>query len=381
MKCFPTLLRRPQLLLLLLVCPLLGCNSATSPSRETQAAAPNKYEEYADALAAAESGAANDEFERYLSDVGSISIAGEDILHLNRFRVARDGSILVCDFERKVVLRFDSQGKNKTTIGTNDNAPGGYVFPTDVVETKDSSIAIPDFQGYRVNLFGMDGTFRSSFIFSPQSFSAQQLIVNDQNDSFYLFGNRWQYDGDGNRIGADLIHKYTASGDYLGSFLDFPERFKALDLYNNSFTLSDIADGTVYTMLPFDYSIYQLSSDDKLSVFLKGGTKDYREPQTKLDSQKAPRSESYQVFQEWALTHTPLVALVVSGDKLFVEYQTFNPLRYTIDIWSRSTRKLTGTFRTNRLLLGRGEGNSLYFLNNIEARMQHEYVISKAEPK
>jgi hypothetical protein len=90
-------------------------------SGETRAELPaNKYEEYASALAAADANAPTDELDRYFKVSGSATLRVDDVLHLNRFKVARDGSLLVCDFERKVVLRFDPEGKDSTR-GTTTN--------------------------------------------------------------------------------------------------------------------------------------------------------------------------------------------------------------------------------------------------------------------
>jgi hypothetical protein len=46
-------------------------------------------------------------------------------------------------------------------------------------------------------------------------------------NDFYLCGNRWQQDSAGQVAGAELIHKYSASGDFVASYLPFPEQAKA----------------------------------------------------------------------------------------------------------------------------------------------------------
>jgi hypothetical protein len=196
-----------------------------------------------------------------------------------------------------------------------------------------------------------------------------------------LFGNRWQTNEKGETVGADLIHKYSPTGEYLASFQQFPEEAKSLDLYNYDFPATDIQEGDIFTVLPFDYTIYRLTEKDEFSVFLKGKKDDFIAPSVKLDASKTAPADAYKFVQSWRLKWTPIASLAVLGDDLFVQYQTFNPLRYTIDNWSISTKQLKTTIKTNYLLLNRGLDNNFYFLKNLENREQPSYEIIRAEIK
>ena len=73
------------------------------------------------------------------------------------------------------------------------------------------------------------------------------------------------------------------------------------------------------------------------------------------------------------------MGLTVSKGKLIIQYQTFNKLRYTIDIWSVSNNKLLKTIKTNRMLLTRGGNENLYILDNLDVKEQKDFRIIKAK--
>lgn len=359
----------------------IGCRSSTAKASETKTEPERSYQEYSDAVSNAEKAASKDEFDKFFITKAVISFSGNDIEHLSKLNVGKTGAIYVCDFDNRRISGYDSSGNNIKLIGKAGNEPGSHVFPTDAVEFNNSSVAVPDFSGHRVNIFSSDGSFKSSFIYTPQNFSAQRLVFNEANDSFYLFGNRWQTNMEGVTVGSDLMHKYSSSGEYLMSSLPFPEDYKALDLYNYSFPMTDVSGGAIYVVLPFDYTIYRVDANDNLSVFLKGNKNGFKPPSVKMDATKVPRPEAYKAAQAWELTWTPIVGLAVMGDDLLIQYQTFNPLRYTIDVWSTSSKKLKKTFSTDHLLLGRGQDNNFYFLTNLESKHQESYVITRVRTK
>lgn len=374
---------RPVPFFFALVVFMSACGGPSRPpSVETKASAESAFPEYTNALSTAERSIAEDALEKNFNNLGTIALkGGEELKNLNLFRVGKDGSILISDFDRKIVEKFDPEAKTKAVIGKQGNEPGGYLFPTDVVETGDSSIAIADFQGHRVNIFSKEGTYVSSFIYTTETFSAQKLVFDNESGSFYLFGNRWQTDQNNVTTGAELIHKYSSSGVYSGSFLQFPDAFKALGLYNYDFPAVDSKDGDIYLALPFEYKIYRLDKKGELSVFLTGDKNDFKAPATKLDASKVPRADAYKFVQSWLMTWTPIVSLAVVGDDMIVQYQTFNPLRYTTDVWSLSSKKLRNSFHTNHLMLSRGPDKYVYFLKNLSAKEQPEYEVIRTEIK
>lgn len=345
------------------------------------AAAVATDDEFAAALRRAQQSAQSDGLGRAFEVESKISIAGGDLTNLSQLRANADGSFSVVDYDRKKVGVYDRAGAFVRPVGDSGNQPGAHVWPSDAVAASDGATAVSDFQGHRVNVFGADGKFLSSFIYTPQNFSAQRVIFDDTTRSFYLYGNRWQMSPNGQLEGATLLHKYSPEGKFAGSYLPFPEEAKALDLYNYDAPSLDIDRGEVFVTLPFDYKVYRLTPEGDLSTFLTGKETAFKGPTEALESKKRPPEEAYRYVQNWRLKWTPITNLVVEKDKLLVQYQTFNPLRYTVDIWSRATKKKLMSFDTNHIILTQDSEGHVYFLDNLEAKGQQRYDVIRAKLK
>lgn len=358
-----------------------GCSGGKLTDVSQAATPPLPSSAYAVALRVAKENGSRDELETIFKIDARFSLTGPKINSLSMLRVKQDGSILLLDNQRKVAAAYTAGGAYVGSIGGTGNSPGNQLWPSDVIETKDEAIAVSDFQGHRVNIFSRDRQLKSSFVYTPQSFSAQRLIYDDVNSCFYLFGNRWQQGSDGETSGADLLHKYSSDGQFVASYFPFPEKAKGLDLYSFNSPAMDIHDGVLYIALPFDYTVYRMDSAGKMSALFKGEQTPFKEPTTKLDPSQVPPEDSYRYVQDWRASWTPILALVRIKDHVLVEYQTFEDLRYRIDVWSLATGKITRSIKTNHLMLTRGGDGNIYFLDNLENRGQSQYGILKATPK
>lgn len=310
-----------------------------------------------------------------------VSLPGGQINNLSQLRVGRDGTIMVVDYDRRLAETYDRGGRFLRRIGGAGNEPGSQVWPSDMVETVGGGLAVSDFQGHRVNLFAGDGAFRSSFIYTPQNFSAQSMLYDDATRSFYLYGNRWQQDEAGRTVGAELVHKYSESGEFVASYLPFPDGAKPLDLYSYDHPAMDIADGSLFVALPFDYTVYQLTPDGQFSTFLKQEGAGFRGPAAGIEVKPRTPAEAYRYIQNWRLTWTPISGLVSDGERLLVQYQSFDPLRYTVDVWSSKTRKKVASFKTNYSILAKGGDGFVYLLRNLEKKGEGRYEVVRAKLK
>jgi hypothetical protein len=374
-------------LTLLLSLSQLQC-AAHKPAAHTTAdlataapAAPGTPDRFSVALAQARQHLPADEFAKTFSVDAKFSLSGQQIKNLSQFRVSPDGGLALIDYDRMQAEAYDSAGHYTRPLGGTGNEPGAHVWPADIAVTAEHTLAVADFQGHRVNIFMPDGKLQSSFIYTPQNFSAQRILYDDLSHSFYLFGNRWQYGPDRQVTGAELIHKYTATGDYVASYLPFPDQAKPLDLYAYDFPATDIEKGDLFIALPFDYTIYRLTAAGQLSTYLTAAKSAFKAPATGLQPGHVSPAESYRYVQNWRLGWTPINNLVVVGDRLLVQYQTFNPLRYTIDVWALAAKRKVATINTNYCLLTKGAGGQLYFLENLEAKDQEHYDIVRAKLK
>lgn len=349
---------------------------------DAYAAPPVKSGNFELALEKARQNEGRDEITRAVEVAATIRLRGRELASLDELKVKADGSLLVVDSERQSVEMFDGEGAHRRAVGARGSRPGHYVLPSGVSESGQGAIAVSDFKAHRVSIFSAEGEFARSFIYTAQKYSAQRITYEPLTKSFYLFGNRWQHDQQNRLVGADLLHKYNEAGEYVGSFIPFPEAAKSLDLYGHDSPALDVRDGHLYLALPFEYKIYRLSPAGELTAPVEGGGAPFRAPATALTWRpgSAP-AERVADWQDWRLTWTPIVGLAVEGDALMVQYQTFDPLRYRVDIWSLRGRRKLATLATNHALLTRGADGFVYFLNNLDARGQGQYEIIRARLK
>ena len=358
----------------------VGCNSAKQSGPQKGGHSPQSNA-YGLALQQAKDNASSDELESIVKVKARLSLSGQNIKSLSVLRVKQDSTLLVLDNERRIAESYDPLGAYTGTIGEAGNGPGQQLWPSDVIEVANQSVAVSDFQGHRVNTFSKDGQFNSSFIYTPQNFSAQRMVYDAANDWFFLFGNRWQTNGNGEILGADLLHKYASNGQFIASYFPFPEKAKRLDLYSFNSPAIDVSDGVLYIALPFDYTVYRLDKSGEMKTLFQGTNTSFKEPTKKLETESIPPEDAYNYVQTWRLGWTPILALARIGDHLLVQYQTFDKLRYTIDVWSLASGKIVRSVKTNHLMLTRGGDGYIYFLGNLENRGQSQYEILQSTPQ
>ena len=362
------------MLLIMQVVLAVGCNTAKQGSLQKDRLT-SQSNAYSLALQGAKDNASTDELESIFKVKARVSLSGQNIKSLSLLRVKQDSTLLVVDNERRVAEAYDPSGAYSGTVGEVGNGPGKQLWPSDVIEVANQSVAVSDFQAHRVNVFANDGQFRSSFIYTPQSFSAQRMVYDAANGCFFLFGNRWQTSDNGEISGADLLHKYDQNGQFIASYFPFPEKAKSLDLYSFNSPAIDLSDGVLYIALPFDYTVYRLDKSGEMKALFQGANTGFKEPTVKLETEKIPREDSYNYVQTWRLGWTPILALARINDHLLIEYQTFDKLRYTIDVWSLASGNIVKSIKTNHLMLNRGGDGYIYFLDNLENRGQSQYEI------
>lgn len=364
-------------IVLLMVALLTQCTLLPDSAQPDKVSVNFQSELFKEALNRARTSAHDDQFDKVFKADEKVFLSGKNISSLSRFQVTPDARMLVVDAGAQQVSAFDKTGQPVNAIGSRGSKPGFYSFPTDVTVTKSREVAVSDFQPNRVNIYSGEGEFVKSFTYTHEGFSSQRILYDDASNSFYLFGNKWKTDAGGRVLGADLVHKYTAAGDYEKSFLPFPESGKGLDLYAYDEPAIDLADGNLVIALPFEYVVYGLDPKGSLTTLLKGDSDTFKSPSTPLDVERARKEPSY--FQDWQLTWTPINNIVKSGDNLIVQYQTFSPTRYTIDVWSMQKKTKIASVKTNRAILTRDRDGYLYFLDNLDGKGQEQYGIVRAK--
>ena len=306
-----------------------------------------------------------------------VKLNGGNLKALSKLFVTKNGKLIIVDSFDKRVLLYDQNGEYIQDIGSNGNGNGKYLFPSGVTENDLGEICVADFTNKRVLIYSEKGELRNTFTYTGENFSALGIYFNPINNSYLLTGNRWALSRNKTISGARMIHTYNKDGDILSSNLDFPEWAKPLDLYVYDTPLLDIYEGKVYAMLPFDYLVYATDQSNKCQEILNNACPEFKKPTTRLVVDKNKPEQALQAYDEWMLTWTSVRYLAVLNNNIIIQYQNFSPLRYHVDIWNIRSRKQVSSFSTNRALLSHDKQGNLFFLENIDERVDNISTLSK----
>src|SRR5215212_11105948 len=188
-----------------------------SPNRQAQISKSKDPDRFNIAVNRATEHRSTDEISKAFQITERIMLSEGRVQNLSKVMPKSDGSMLILDIDRKQVAVYNGSGDFLRQIGESGQKPGSHQFPSDVSEVEGGDVAVCDFTAHRVNIFSADGNFLRSFIYTPQHFSASKMLFDRDTNSYFLFGNRWEKNEQGNTSGATLVHKYSTTGEFMGS--------------------------------------------------------------------------------------------------------------------------------------------------------------------
>jgi hypothetical protein len=295
----------------------------------------------------------------------------ESVVHI---AIGEDGTICVLDNKSRLAHLFHSDGSFLANLGGHGRKPGDHTTPTDCAIGFDQSFVLSDFTDHRITTYDGTGKFRDSFVYTAQGFGATRVVTKagPSGNEFMLFGNSWTTDFSGKTIPAQVDHFYGPAGKFIKSDFDFPPRFLPLGLEMDSdVAVSQGQDGNTYFALPFGNDVYVVGPDDQIRKAIERPASGFRAPKNPLVLDVKHFSD----FFSWQLGWTPIVAVGASESYVFVEYQSFNPLRYSLDVWDKNSQRLVKTVHTNHLFLAADKSGALWFLDNLDTRQEKTYVL------
>jgi hypothetical protein len=348
-------------------------------SRTSQAATLDFGPALSKAVEKARTAQGSDEILSLLRETKPVMLEGGSPSVVSRLAVADSDELFILDPFSRRIKAFSADGKYERQLGQNGQAPGQYTTPTDVT-VAGNSIVVDDFTVHRINHYSPAGSFARSFIYSPQAFGSSRLAYFPKSGKYVLFGNKWLP-----RItpsadqSADLVNIYDPDGHYRASTFQFPDRFLKLNLIASDAPEDyvDAANDRIYFALPFEYKVYSVSSSGEVSTVLNQPSAGFKEPSTRCDPKAGP--EGVKAFQSWLLSWTPIVGVWKTGSNLMIEYQTFDPLRYTIDVRDAKSQRLIKQLRTNyRYLTTDSRGRNWFVKDLTVTPSQPELLMGKS---
>jgi hypothetical protein len=248
------------------------------------------------------------------------------------------------------------------------------VLPTGIARLGDTELAILDFRPARISVFSVDGTFHHSQLYTHLRFSGVQLAFLPEHKTYILFGNN-----NGRLINAVR----AADTTLLTSQLRLPDEAHHPWAYRYYEPAVATSRETIYIVFPFSDAVYRLANGVTLSQIATILPGTYRPPHTDMDEPTPGETSEhhYQRFQTWRLQFTAPDGIAVSHGQLLVSTQTFDPLRYTVEIFDVHTFRRMATFHTNHELLCSDLDGVLYFREAADASTDGSEALLEFSPR
>lgn len=326
------------------------------------------------AIEKAERHATEDAFLNHFTVEKTITLQGP-VSSLNRLAVLPDGKLATLDFDGPSVTLFGADGHLVAPIGSAGAELKSYLQPSSLASLPDGQVVVGQFKPARVTVYDAAGRYSRSFVYSPQHFAAVNLAVHPANAGFYLFGLR----NDPGQNKRTLIQKYAPDGRFLASLFPFPDvpRPPGSDTsYEPVFSWTH--ESTLLLALPFHYAVFEMEEGGRIDRIIDGSALPAFKPPTRpLDLSGGPELGLF-ILRDWRVHWTPIEAIGVVDGRILVQRQTFDPLRYSVDVWTRGATEPSDTIRTNRALLATTSDGRCYFRNNVDNRQTGPYTITLA---
>jgi hypothetical protein len=312
--------------------------------------------------------ASEDELPGFLIRQRKISLNGSSLLGVSRLRVAPGGGLIVLDTVGRKIERFSSNGERLGPAGSGENGtqPGDFMFPSGV-DVGAAGMMVADFKQTRISRLSPQGTFQDSFSTSAERFSAKSVFAAPHQSDIYVCGNRYM---------ADLatIHRYSSTGVFEGSLLPLPKWARPLNLEAFNDCLSSTTPQHTLVAFPYEYQVFDLSGGTAKPLEIEAPAAFHR-PAKPLVFAGVDPAKHLAVFEEWKAEWTPIEAIaLVNHDRLLIEYQTYSPLRYTLDVWDLGQQRRVRTLHTNYRLMTAGNDNRPYFLADGQKENRYELL-------
>jgi hypothetical protein len=376
--------------LLLIVSLAAACRSSAVAAGHD--AGPALGDAFRSKLRAAVGHAAQDELHRAFVRTRTVRLTGGRLGGLDRLTVAGDGLFVTSDLHTPAVSLFGADGRFMRRLGGKGLSPGRYQLPSGVGAIDGRRLAVLDFDPKRINVFDLSGDLVGSTAYSMHSFSGQALSASPDG-TLSVFG----VSSPGGRRGADsrLIHQFTAEGVHIRSVLPLPDD---LPQWASSYLEPSLSHspGGLRVALALRYQPYLVAADGRIESARLKAPPTFRGPASAFEPRAAvpaaasapPNEETkrrfYLAYQDWRLSWTPVESVAAVGDTLIVQYQTFDPLRYTLDLWSIADEPvLLDQVHTNLRLLSVGPDGTCLFRENVDGKavIEPSIVVATLKPR
>jgi hypothetical protein len=312
--------------------------------------------------------ASEDEMPGLLGSSRAVVLGGGNAVKaVSRLRVGADGSWYVVDVFSNSVRQFSATGEYIRRIGGEKagTQPGALLFPSDV-DVGEKELLVSDFKQTRISRFSLRGDFVGSFSTAGERYSAKNVF--SASGEVFVCGNRYA-------TGLQTVHRYGGDGGFRNSMLTMPEPARKLNLDTFDDCLAATSPRETVLAFPYEYKVYRIANGQASALELARPT-EFRGPARPLIFEGVKQDRYRLLFETWKAEWTPLenIALLPS-DGLAIEYRTYNPLRYSVDLWDLKNERRVKTIHTNyRLLAADGDGRLFFEALSERSDNAHQIV-------
>ena len=273
---------------------------------------------------------------------------------LRSLAVAGDGRLFVLDADNDRVVVFDTSGALLTTFGRSGRGPGEFSRPS-ALALGDSLLVVGD-RNSRFTIFGLDGSYRNSFVIPRIRFMNSDLVV--VGDSLVAVGGF--VEGAGKAINGRLLHLVTIDGLRVGDAVPLSQ--SALDA--NSFTVSGasvaLQHDSLWVIQPTEYTLSRVGLDGSETTRTLSLRPEYYRPPVRKEPPVSRTAEWTQWLRGFdhpqkvfALNDSMVVVSVVLMAQI--------PSRYSIDFINTRSGEIVYSFIDDERVCGVDTTNNTLF--------------------
>lgn len=314
----------------------------------------------------------------------SLSTGGLGIGYLWSLAADDNGRLFFLDARGRQVLVFDNDGRFVSRVGNNGPGPGEFQGPRTVYIDSRHRIYIVDSKSRKINIYGPEGKYQSSFLFSS-SHGPGDITVDSHKGVF--MGALSVPTGSGAR--CDWLQKYDSQGRFVRSFYKDISGKDWVFRMNPNF-LFDVSEDLIYAMQINRYDIQVFNNNGDLVKSFGRAPGYYRAPDesyvmddTKFPSVEKIKAELYRLMESWT---RPMHLEIVDPGTILIQSAANGLIKgistkYVIDLWSTNGDLITEEIPCDYQFLCSDRKGNCYFLestNQDEAlEKDAEYIIGK----
>ena len=297
-------------------------------------------------------------FDSVFTKVRDIAIAEVDPHSVLAFAKDSKGAIYVSDGRRKIITKFDSNGRLLNTVGEPGNRPGQFIVPWSIACDEYNNLYVLDIKTGRLNIFNEAGMFRNSFVVSLFGFAGVALKAGPKGN---LFIGGVQPD----KPGSPLLYKISDSGQLERSFFPRDSRVEKLHLHIvGGVDMGLDALGNIYAIQPISPKVSVFSVDGEF-IRAFGQEPAFYQPPFKFPAKLPSEHKEIQaLLAQWTELYD--IHVLPKEQLVMLSYAVHSPVAYGLEIYGTDGKLRAGEIGSSAKPVFTDSNSHVYFFDQTE---------------